>query len=273
MRKIQQLLLASLLVLTGSIASSQAQTTLVSQNFDASINALPTGWMAPNGGWAADTSNSSTGYAGASGNTNLVIRNTSSSGTYSLITSPFSTLGYDNISIQWAARLTVNFPTNGSTVQSLSLSTDGGITWDNIPYTENTNNSVWSINNNGSRVALPATASNKADVRIRWTVVIATHTDGTYRIDDFHVQGNATTTSLQDAPGLPQVYCFRQVNQWHITGLESISHYQLNLYDISGKKIYSQSQVSVIDLQAYPAGLYFIEVIADKARKIFKATN
>lgn len=171
----------------------KAHTQLMLENFDANL-ALPATWQSIPAGWEADSSNSSTGYTGASGLNNLVIKNLSATGVYELRSPAISTLGYKDISISWGARHTINFPLSGSAITSVDFSIDNGTTWTTIPFTQNPSNSTWSLINNATRITLPSTADNQASVILRWVANIVNSTDGTYRIDDFSVEGNVLTS-------------------------------------------------------------------------------
>jgi hypothetical protein len=173
-------------------ASVKAQTVIYYQSFDSSITNLPIDWTATPNGWVMDTSNSSAGqYTGASGGSNVVIKNDAATGVYELVSSSISTVNYKDINATWAARLTKNFTTPGSYVQGFYMTVDSGATWDSIPYTENPtgNSSPWLVDNNASPISLPSTADHKAAVQFKWVVDIVNNSQGTYRIDDFAVSG------------------------------------------------------------------------------------
>ena len=81
-----------------------------------------------------------------------------------------------------------------TTAVTLSWSTDGS-TWNNVAYTEVTNNGTWALSNGGTRIPLPAGAAGVSNLRIRWTVTQVLGA-GTYRIDDFDVQGTASGPTI-----------------------------------------------------------------------------
>lgn len=174
-----------------------AQSVINSQSFDAlTVPALPAGWSTTTiygFGWRTDSSNASNGYPGASGLFNCYIRNSDSSGTYSLLSPVFSTVGYTNLSVLFASRVSNNFPNSGSTVPGFEFTINGGQTWLNIPYLENNANSTWSWVNGGFRIDLPPTAENQPALQFRWRVNIVNNSQGTYRIDDFDFQGVNTS--------------------------------------------------------------------------------
>jgi hypothetical protein len=228
-----------LLTLFGAMFS-KAQVTIFQESFNTSFSSFPANWVAPNLGWVADTTNSSNGYSGASGLTNLVIRNTEASGTYTLISPSISTVGYENITFLWGARLTVNFPTNGSVVQAVDYSIDGGNTWVGLTYTENTNNSNWSLNNNGNRINLPSEVSNKSEVKFRWVVNIVNNTDGTYRIDDVSVMGSAIPNTISDIEqqNSIRIYVHQNQLQIHTEEKDMLMHGGvITLLDLNGNNV------------------------------------
>ncbi len=189
-----------LLASAGMIASaffSMAQSTLHTQNFDGvATPALPNGWTTTTNfgtGWRTDSSNASAGYSGASGLINCFIRNSDSSGTYSLLSPVFNTVGYTNLSILFASRVSNNFPLSGSAVPALEYTINGGQNWLNIPYLENNANSTWALVNGGFRIDLPPTAENQPALQFRWRVTIVNNSQGTYRLDDFDFQGTNTS--------------------------------------------------------------------------------
>ena len=176
-----------------SIKAVKAQTVIYNENFDGQVLTFPNGWTADtaNGGWKMDSTNVDT-IPGASGYQNIAISNaTGLSGTYNLTSKTIFTSGYDNINVLWDARLTKHFRDSGSTIESFDYSTDGGSNWTNIPYTENPSNgtSFWYADNGGSRINLPAGANNQATLKFRWVASLVSTSSGTYRIDDFNVQG------------------------------------------------------------------------------------
>jgi hypothetical protein len=174
-----------------------AQTTISTVDFDAPIAPdLPTGWTTTtnfNLGWRSDSSNFSTGYSNSSGLKNVVIRNSDSTGTYQLFSPIYSTLNFNNISVLWASRVSNNFITSGSTTPTCQFSIDGGSSWSNVAFLENNANSTWDFVNGGVRIMLSALANNQNTFQLRWTINIVTNPAGTYRIDDFSLQGTSTT--------------------------------------------------------------------------------
>jgi hypothetical protein len=184
------------LLFTLSAISSKGQT-ITSENFDGVIMpALPATWTTTfnfNIGWRTDSTNVSTGYANASGLNNTLVRNSDSSGSYTLYSPMITTTNYSNITVLFATRVSSNFTTSGSTTPQFEYTVDGGSTWSNISYSDNQANSIWDWVNGGLRIALNANANDQAAIQFRWTVNIVTDPQGTYRIDDFNVEGTNTS--------------------------------------------------------------------------------
>jgi Secretion system C-terminal sorting domain/Fibronectin type III domain len=187
-------------------SSSFAQNILLQQNFDSiPQGGLPTNWMASAAnmtsiGWYADSSNFSAGYTGASGFKNAVIKNTlNSTGTYALISRPFSSIGKSGLTAIWGSRVSSNYTSSGSTTPHLYYSLNGGTTWDTIHYTDNAANSTWALVNGGTPIAFPAATDNQASILLKWQVQIDTAGNGTYRIDDV-VIGYTNTTGGCNLP-------------------------------------------------------------------------
>jgi len=250
--------LASLLF---ACSVAEAQAVIYTENFDASTS-LPTGWSAPNGGWIISTTNSSTTYANASGVNNADIDNTlSTTGSYDLVSKPVSTVGYTGISAKWGARVTNHFADSGSVVQGFYWSSNNGTTWNQLTYTENPTNSTWAIDNGGTAIALPAGAANQAAVLFKWTVSLHHSSSGTYRIDDFTVQGTASTTGINEiTESCIKAYSF---NKTLFIQLQDQTTGELKIYSLNGTEVYNKSlseQNHKIDLSALTQGVYVIKI-------------
>ncbi|MFZ4619338.1 MAG: T9SS type A sorting domain-containing protein [Bacteroidota bacterium] len=180
--------IASLVVLLGSIL--WGQTPLYSTNFGTTASTFPAGWSTSSTGtctWIITSTSASSTYSGASGSMNATATNGNSlTGTATLTGNPgISTVGYTNITVLYGARRTSTF-TNSV---SLEWSTDG-TTWNAVTFTEVANDGTWALANGGTRIALPAGAEGAANLRFRRVYTVTTGT-GTYRMDDFSVQGTA----------------------------------------------------------------------------------
>jgi hypothetical protein len=188
MKKIILFSLISLLALT---TQSWGQTTLLSQNFDGvSAPALPTGWTATAGigTWATTASNSSSGYAGATGVNSVIATNNSASATLSLTyDNSLSTVGYTSIKVNWGAVKTGSFAN-----PTFEWSSDGS-TWNSVSGTGITTG-PW-VKISGPGISLASGAEGVANLRFRWTFTQVNNSD-TYQIDDFSVTGTTASTNF-----------------------------------------------------------------------------
>lgn len=174
-----------ILFIPGMLFGGWTQTIIYSENFGTGL-LLPAGWTVTNGlnTWTPSVGSPSSGYAGASGGTNVVATNGSSLNTYYLTyANNLSTIGYTTITLIWGARRTSTF-SNGVTFE---WSSDGN-TWNQVPYTQVNANSTWSLVNVGTVIYLPPAAEGIANLCLRWSYTQITGS-GTYRIDDLTVQG------------------------------------------------------------------------------------
>ncbi len=255
-------LLAGLLLL--KVGTTQAQTSvLYSENCDSPSGALhlPSGWSTiPNDSlsWHGDSSNFSSGYTGASGLYNVVIRNSSPTAVYALISAPFSTVGYNNISILWGARNSSNFSSSGSSIQDVSWSSDG-TTWNSLTYSGSISNSAWALENAGSPILLPAAAANKAAIKIRWTANIVSNANGTYRLDDFVAAGDVVSAvaPVQNSDNFSiqsqQLSVFIRNNSTHPVRAE--------VYNLLGQKMAEHTGTeSLLSFSMSNAGVYLVKL-------------
>jgi hypothetical protein len=255
-------------------------TTIYSQNFDSiTENSLPTGWTRTSTdtslGWYVDTTNSSTGYTGATGSHQISVENIEGNGTYKVTTQALSTMGYDSISVIWGERRTTHFPDSGSVISfAWGLDTN---TWNNVTYIENPNNSTWYLINDSTRIPIPSGAWNQAAVYFRWTAVIHNPGSGTLRIDDYNVKGKAVSgiNEVVGKANTPSIFLSNN-NQLSIQ-MNGFSNEKVNfnLYSINGKQIMSsviQPISQNLDLATLSPGIYLVSMIGDKgtfASKIF----
>lgn len=185
---ITQCLLAALVLL--KFETVQAQIIL-SENFDGvAAPLLPSGWATTyveQIGFRSDIGQPSD-YANASGANNVIIRNSDSTGTYSLYSPVINTLGRVQVSLIWASRVSNNFLTSGSTTPVFEFSADNGMTWIPLSYSDNTANSTWNLVNNGTGIT-HSSFDNQTNLQFRWTITIVNAADGTYRMDDFSISG------------------------------------------------------------------------------------
>ena len=200
LKKMKQLLIL-LFTLTAGLLRSQ--TVIDLQNIDTTpLEQLPTGWTnvgLNNSSFRCDSTNSSSGYSGASGTKNIMIRNSDPSGVYTLKSPVFNASGLTNISVIWGSRVSLNFLQSGSSTPTLYFSTDGN-NWNTLNYVENDANSQWALVNNNNAIQLPASANNSAFIQFKWELNIVNNTNGTYRMDDIQITGLSplmTNVSIQ----------------------------------------------------------------------------
>jgi len=239
-----------------------AQTVIYTQNFDANY-ALPDGWMASDSSWKIDSTNSSTGYTGASGLNNMDISASSARLGYdTLFSSSISTVGYSSITAIWAARNTTHFSDSGSTIAAFLWSVNGGTTWTEASYTENANNSTWAIDNAGTAIALPAGAANQASLQFAWVAKIVYTPSGTYRIDDFNVGGTSTTGIAQLNDN--SVYVYTGNSAINVVSRNAVNQkLNVEVYDITGtsvSKATMNNQFMSINASNLSSGIYFVKV-------------
>jgi hypothetical protein len=258
-----------------------AQTSLLSENFDTTpTTTVPNGWSSVPIGWNVDSSNFSIGYNAASGMKNIVIRNTTATGVYQLVTPSFSTVGFSYVGVNWAARNSTNFETSGSNIGLLEYSIDNGISWTPVYFVQNVANSVWGIVNNGLTIPLPSAAAGLTAVKLRLTANIFNALQGTYRIDDFSVLGNntpfATTVSELKSDKL-ELICFPNpsTSVLNIQGEDFIGS-SIQVVDLFGKEVKIKFQSASnnnlqLNTSELVSGLYFINIITTKG-KIFSST-
>jgi len=253
----------TLALLVTLAVTSNAQTVLLSQNFDDTTwaNTLPPGWLGSTDGFFVQNTNASLGYTGASGLQNLVIRNDSSAtGVYTVQTPQINVNGFQSVELLYAVRASNNFSAGGSGITALEMSFDNGATWTALTYTNNPNNSTWApVNNNVPIVAtIPAGATTCI---LRWTANIVNSTSGTYRIDDLVVTGtgNTSTNTLQQNSSI------EWYNSAITDGMLQISTREINegmqLLSMDGKQVTAitlapgMNRISVSHL---PKGLYLL---------------
>lgn len=258
-----------LLCLLHNIITS-AQTVIHTETFDADSIMLPVGWSTtPPGGWGVETTAPSNGYPGSSGFANVVIRNTDSTNVYYLYSTDISTIGFNSVAVFWGARLTTNFSAFGSNIQSFDFSTDSGATWTNVPYTENSNTNLWSLDNDSMPIYLPANANNKANIRFRWVAEIVNASSGNYRIDDFVVSSNSTVTGDNET-SLGNLYTAIYPNPASASInilTNKTGNKQIRMYDHIGTRMiefFSQENKINIERKSLPDGFYLVELLDEK---------
>ncbi len=175
--------------------NTQGQTTIYSQNFGTGTT-MPAGWSAiGNNSWTVSSTNPSSGYSGASGQSNL--SSGSSNQLRYIVFDGVSTVGYSEVSILWGARRTSN------ETAVLYWSNDGGNNWNQVSFTDVNSNSTWALVNNGVQIILPAGAAGVNNLQFGWGYD-SNNQAGRYRIDDVKIQGTLINTSpLCTSPNFP----------------------------------------------------------------------
>lgn len=267
MKKIY-LTITAIVVLALTSSNTNAQTTLYTQNFDGNGTSLPVGWTTTGGlGWTVDsvTANRSTGYPGATGLFNCKIANALDTvGTKILTTNSISTSMDTGITVIWGARRTTHFSDSASSI-AFGFSVNNGVTWTNVPYTENAGNSTWALDNAAVRIALPASANHQASLMFHWVATLHSTPSGTYRIDDFNVEGTVTTGINEIAnDNAISIYC--ENNILHINNSQPETPYtaaELSIIDITGRVCAKQminENNTTYALPELATGIYFARV-------------
>lgn len=249
--------------------AGQTQIFVLNENFDGdTIPLLPATWETTtiSGiGFRTEDGNNSDN-PGASGANNIVIRNTDSTGTYSLTSPTFSTVGLNNIKVLFTSRVSNNFLTPGSTTPLLECSVDDGQSWVAMSYTDNDANSTWAVVNDSVPISLPINASDNAGVKLRWTVGIVNDASGSYRIDDVKVFGDSSVVSVMNPEFRESVlYPNPCDNKLNIISEQIIR--EIEIRDINGllvlNSVINANQCN-IDTEAMASGLYVILLKAEK---------
>ena len=178
------------------------QTTIYSTNFGTSGTSLPTGWTA--GGAASAniqvaTSSASSNYTtpiSFSASNNLNDGGSSSGTATATVAGQISTVGYNTINLAFGYRAS---STSYTATVTLDWSPDGS-TWNSISLGTLTRDGAWRAINGTSWLSLPSGAENQSNLRFRFTFARA-NTAGNFRIDDFTVQGTASTPSIAISNG------------------------------------------------------------------------
>ena len=254
-----------------------AQTLIYDENFDA-VDTLPAGWWTNSASWYNDTTNtnSSSGYTGASGLHNVVVKNQSSlAGSDSLISRSVSTAGLKDITVEWGCRNSSNFVDSGTTITGFFWSSDSGASWNNIPYTENTANSLWALDNAGTAIALPAATDSQASLQFMWVVNIHTSSAGTYRVDDFTVSGTVATgiQQVDKAADFAYVYLVNNSSANIVLRNGFIPGVNVELYDAAGRIVYHSpmnSETMNVNVSTFSSGLYLLKLNSPSASMVSK---
>ncbi len=201
------------------------ETTIYTTNFGTTSGTFPSGWSTATTGtgtWIITSTSASSTYPGYSASMNATATNQTSpapTGTATLLCNPgISTVGYTNITVIWGARRTSTF----TNAVSFEWSTDGS-SWTPVTFTEVTNNGTWALVNGGTRIVLPAGAEGAANLQFRRVYSQITGS-GTYRMDDFNVQGTASGPIITvTTTGFSGTFPFTKVGNSSVTSSFSVS--------------------------------------------------
>lgn len=275
MKKSLRLLSASALIFTAMI--SKAQVAIYTETFPGTT--LPAGWVAsPSRGWNVDSSTNAANNAPAppySGGWHLIIRNhdpadtsTPQPGTYSVLSRPVDATNYTNISVGWAARRTRNFAT--TQVLNLEASANGASgPWTPITYTDRPADSQWG---DVTPVTLPASFDRAPALTFRYTLTTLT-ASGTYRIDDFKIEGDLTVSLGSSFKTLVPIWR-QQASRIEVefdakpNDLSTIS-----VIDLLGRQQMTQQVKGgevTLDLDHLAKGVYYIHLVQGNKKAIRK---
>jgi PKD repeat protein len=168
-------LAAALLLVT---VASNAQTTILAEDFEDGTTCntnLPAGWATTSSEWFVDPSDVSCGgfvpdcTIGTGGS--KLLASDGFGATEAITYGPFSTVGMGTVTVDWNG-----VRSTGAPVVTFSYSTDGGSTWNNIAFTDVTDDGTWYnlATENGSFISLPAGALGQSSVLLRWEYTCTT---------------------------------------------------------------------------------------------------
>ncbi len=236
--------------------------TIYSQDFgDANNLVFPTGWLSTDSGWYVDNTNISEGYANASGQSNMSIKNTSPTGTYFLTSNEIETTGYEMIRVLWGRRISNNY-TTFSSIPIFEYSIDGGSNWVNIAYYDTFIDNSWGFANTGDDIMIPSEADNKPSVKFRWSEDITNNPEGTYRFDDFVIKAKIKQTGV----GIKNINTPFQLNVFQnniYVNNNSNSDCTFSVYDLQGCNTLNtiiSSNIQYISLNDLNSGIYIIQI-------------
>ena len=187
---------------------------------------------------------------------------TAVTGTDELVSSSISTVGYHDITIEWADRVSKHFADSGSVV-TLYWATDSS-NWQAVTYTENPNNSNWYPVNDSTPIMLPAGANNQPTLQLMWSAFIKYGPSGTYRIDDVTVSGAVGTgiNSISGDQDLAKVYVSN--TNINIAVKQALtSDLDVEIYDLTGRMVHKttmETQTLTIPGRDLAEGVYFVKV-------------
>jgi len=261
MIRLYRLVVAAALVTLPMLGMSQ--TTLYFENFG-TTRVLPAGWISTSPGWIPDSSNNVNNNSPLpqySGSFHLNIRNdeqdgiTPPAGTYSVTTPTLDATLWTDLEVSWAARRTSNFQV--TQVMTLEYSLNGAAgPWTALTYTDRPADATWG---DVGPVAVPA-ANNASQLAFRLTTTTR-QASGTYRVDDFKVEGTQTVGLSKRFVTLPVVWlqAGRQLTlkaQSPVNGPAT-----LRVLNTAGQPVHQSSaegDLWNLDLASLPAGVYLV---------------
>ena len=203
----------------GALLPSSSQP-LIGQHYN--FAALPTGWSAitnsNSNAWTLGNTNNansnSYSYYNISGLSNnpstagyvqTPVTTTIPAGTVDLISNTFSTSGFTNISVQWAAQRYAGYNSTVNLYYTTDATINGGTVWTLVSYLDVQNNvtgNPWYLVNNGVPVKLPHDshndANNAATLTFKWSAPVATDGSSYYAINDVGIYGLGKLTNCGD---------------------------------------------------------------------------
>lgn len=176
-----------------------------------------------------------------------------------------STSGYENISIEFDPRAS----NTASKWMQYEMSVDNGTTWTVI---SDNNGQLDNSFNNPVAITLPATADNQTDLTIRlvsiyepstqtYTPVSGNYgTGGAWRIDNLTVNGEAIdmSTKQNNIDGL-NIFPNPVDEVLNITS-DSTADKNVQLFDLTGKKVLDVTTVSQVNVSTLKAGVYVAKI-------------
>jgi len=177
--------------------------TIFSTDCGTTSGTFPSG-ISPSGGSTQYSCNTtSASGSGFSGSCN--ISNGTNATATVVMSGLVSTVGYTDVTIIWAARMT-------STGASPSFYwSSNGTTWNAVSFTDVSNNSTWAWVNGGTAISLPSGAEGVSNLQFKW---VSGSNANTYRMDDIKIQGCIAPTTQASAITFSAVGSTSMVINW-----------------------------------------------------------
>ena len=161
-------------------------------------------------------------------------------------------------------------------MQGFYISVDNGVTWDNLPYTENIPqagspwywaNTVSNTTPEDSLIPCPVNADHQRAVKFKWVAVLYFNAAGTYRIDDFTVKGiySKNTAAVSNVADAPSAYAFVTNNSTINVVSKDLTSERLTveLFDLLGNSLKKEEMSSsrlTMNASNLASGLYLVRV-------------